>query len=279
MVFPNPKNLERRLLLSAADAFVSLSDTTLEAFGLTVVEAMLAGLPVLASAWNGYKETVRHGKDGFLIRTALPEDTRPYNPISSMTDMRAVLSQSVVIDMQDFQEYCTVLATNKPLRLELGAAARERAEEMYGWRNLVPRYEAQWRHQLAKGVAHQRGKRKCGQEDASFIDYASVFAHYGSGQWGDRMIVRCGDLEPRIEHLFHEGELFSDTRVGFSSELDHFIVEDLRNRGTGTIGDLIQGCLSQRQGWSELLVRAQVGRLLKYGVLAAATAGVQYKED
>jgi hypothetical protein len=240
---------------------------------------MLAGLPVLASAWNGYKELVRHGQDGFLIRTALPEDTRPYNPISSMTDMRAVLSQSVVIDMHDFQEYCTVLARNKPLRLELGAAARKRAEEMYGWKNLVPRYEAQWRHQLAEGVAHRRGRPKGGQDNASFIDYASVFAHFGSGKWGDKMIVRCGDLEPRIEQLFHEGELFSDTRVGFRSELDHFIVERLRNRGTETIGDLIQGCLSQRQEWSELLVRAQIGRLLKYGVLAGAGSHVPHREN
>lgn len=275
LVFPNPKNTERRLLLSAADAFVSLSDTTLEAFGLTVVEAMLAGLPVLASAWNGYKELVRHGTDGFLIPTALPEDTRPYNPIGSMADIRAILSQSVVINMHDFQEYCTVLARNKPLRLELGAAARKRAEEMYGWRNLVPRYEAQWRHQLAEGAAHQRGRRTCGREDASFIDYASVFAHYASGQWGDTMIVRCGDLEPRIEHLFREGSLFSDAGVSFRSDLDCFIVEDLRSRGTATIGDLTRSCRSQGQGWSELLVRAQVGRLLKYGVLAPAAAGAQ----
>jgi Glycosyl transferases group 1 len=273
MVFPNPKNTERRLLLSAADAFVSLSDTTLEAFGLTVVEAMRAELPVLASAWNGYKELVRHGKDGFLIPTALPEDTRPYNPISSMADIRAILSQSVVIDMHAFQEYCTVLATNKPLRLELGAAARKRAEEMYGWRNLVPRYEAQWRHQLAEGAAHQGGRRTCEQGEASFVDYATVFAHYASGQWGDRTVVRCGDLEPRIEHLFREGALFSDTGVSFRSDLDCVIVEHLRRRGTATIGDLTHGCLAQEQGWSELLVRAQVGRLLKYGVLAPAAAG------
>jgi D-inositol-3-phosphate glycosyltransferase len=275
MIWPNPKHTERRLLLSAADAFVSLSDTTLEAFGLTVVEAMLAGLPVLASEWNGYKELVRHGQDGFLIPTTLPEDTRLYNEISSLADMRPILSQSVVINMHDFQEYCTVLARNKPLRLELGAAARKRAEELYSWRTLVPRYEAQWRHQLAEGAAHQCGKQTCEPGEASFIDYAAVFAHYASGQWGDKMIVRCGDLEPRIERLFHEGALFSDTGVDFRCDVDRFIVERLRNRDADTIGDLIHGCLSQGQGWSELLVRAQVGRLLKYGVLALAAVGAK----
>ncbi|MEK9751907.1 MAG: glycosyltransferase family 4 protein [Rhodospirillaceae bacterium] len=56
----------------AADAFVSLSDNVQESFGLTPVEAMAAGLPCVVSDWNGYRDTVRDGADGFAVPTWLP---------------------------------------------------------------------------------------------------------------------------------------------------------------------------------------------------------------
>jgi glycosyltransferase involved in cell wall biosynthesis len=50
----------RQEIWSAADVFISLSDNIQETFGLTPIEAMAAGLPVIVSDWNGYQETVRH---------------------------------------------------------------------------------------------------------------------------------------------------------------------------------------------------------------------------
>ena len=46
---------------------MSLVDNTQETFGLAVAEAMAAGLPVVASNWNGYRDLVRHGVDGYLV--------------------------------------------------------------------------------------------------------------------------------------------------------------------------------------------------------------------
>ena len=54
---------------AAADAFISLADSIQESFGLTPVEAMAAGLPVVVSDWDGYRDTVREGIDGFRIRS------------------------------------------------------------------------------------------------------------------------------------------------------------------------------------------------------------------
>ena len=45
----------RTNLYHAADVFLTLSDNLQETFGLTVIEAMTAGLPVVANDWNGYK--------------------------------------------------------------------------------------------------------------------------------------------------------------------------------------------------------------------------------
>ena len=50
---------------AAADVFVSTSDY--EGFGLVVVEAMSAGLPVVACAAGGVTDLVAHGSTGYLV--------------------------------------------------------------------------------------------------------------------------------------------------------------------------------------------------------------------
>jgi hypothetical protein len=58
---------------SAADVFTLLIDNVQETFGLAPVEAMAAGLPVVVTDWDGFKDTVRDGIDGFRVPTALPQ--------------------------------------------------------------------------------------------------------------------------------------------------------------------------------------------------------------
>lgn len=53
-------------MYQAADCFVCPSQRH-EAFGLVNVEAMSAGLPVVASNIGGIKEIIRHGKTGYLV--------------------------------------------------------------------------------------------------------------------------------------------------------------------------------------------------------------------
>ena len=57
---------------SAADVFCSLSDNIQETFGITPIEAMAAGLPVVVTDWDGYRDTVRHGVDGLRVPTVTP---------------------------------------------------------------------------------------------------------------------------------------------------------------------------------------------------------------
>ena len=67
---------QRKTAWASADIFCSLSDNIQESFGLTPVEAMAAGLPCVVSDWDGYRDTVRHGEDGFRVDTAMPAPMR-----------------------------------------------------------------------------------------------------------------------------------------------------------------------------------------------------------
>lgn len=60
-----------RYYYNAADVFVSTP--WYEPFGITILEAMACGLPVVGSNVGGIKYSVRHGETGFLVP---PEDPR-----------------------------------------------------------------------------------------------------------------------------------------------------------------------------------------------------------
>ena len=62
----------RKQAWSAADFFTSLSDNIQETFGLTPVEAMAAGLPIVITDWNGYRDTLEDGIQGIAIPTVSP---------------------------------------------------------------------------------------------------------------------------------------------------------------------------------------------------------------
>jgi glycosyltransferase involved in cell wall biosynthesis len=52
---------------------VLVSASRVESFGRTTVEAMAAGIPVLAVRTGGLPEIVQHGKNGFLVESGSPE--------------------------------------------------------------------------------------------------------------------------------------------------------------------------------------------------------------
>jgi D-inositol-3-phosphate glycosyltransferase len=146
---------QQALYYQAADLFVSLSDTLQENFGLTPVEAMACGLPVIVSDWAGYQETVEHGVTGFKVKTLwAPEDADLVGLTGFLpsTETLLPLSQGVLIDLADVADRLTTLLQRPELRLQMGEAARKRVEANYASSVVAAQMEALW-EELAKEAA------------------------------------------------------------------------------------------------------------------------------
>lgn len=174
---------------AAADLFVSLSDSIQETFGITPVEAMASGLPVLVSDWNGYKDTVRDGIDGFRVPTWQPApgagETAAWDYEVEVSDYDQFLSRAstaVAMEPQALRAAVRNLVTNEDLRRKMGAAGRTRARELFDWQVIWRQYQALWVEQndmrsraveispelLAEAPRHAPGRP----------DPFTAFAHY-----------------------------------------------------------------------------------------------------
>jgi starch synthase len=140
---------------AAADVFVSLSDSIQETFGLTPLEAMASGLPALVSDWNGYKDTVRDGVDGFRIPTWTPPPgvgsriTVEYELGGIYEEYLYRSGAAVAVDAGQLAARLRDLVTDEALRRRLGAAGRARARETFDWSVVYRRYQDLWAEQDA----------------------------------------------------------------------------------------------------------------------------------
>jgi phosphatidylinositol alpha-mannosyltransferase len=107
---------------AAADAFVAPA-LGQESFGIVLVEAMAAGVPVVASDIPGYREVVRDGIDGLLVR--------PREPSALAAALRRVLVEP-------------------ELSSRLARGGRERARE-FSWDVVAPRIEAIYERVVGSG--------------------------------------------------------------------------------------------------------------------------------
>ena len=122
--------------LASADLAISLVDNVQETFGQSLVEAMAAGLPIVASDWDGYRDLVHHGRDGFLVPTSWAQVSTavscslgwqhrlgilPYQTYSG------ALSQLVHIDLEVAFSALMTLLGDSTLCRAMGAAAAKTA--------------------------------------------------------------------------------------------------------------------------------------------------------
>lgn len=146
----------RRAVLSAGEMFLFLIDNLQESFGIAPVEAMAAGLPVVASDWDGIKDTVDGGA-GIRVPTtgARPEHVaatglRYQGGTDSYIQYLSQLSAVTEIDVAGMAEAVRALMVDAGLRARMGAAGRARARALFDWGAVVPRMQDLFAEQDAR---------------------------------------------------------------------------------------------------------------------------------
>ncbi len=128
-------------LWAAGDIFISLVDNIQETFGITPVEAMAAGLPAVVSDWDGYRSTVRHGIEGFLIPTLggppgpFGEALASRHGLGMLTYQAYVgtVAQHTAVNVGKAAEAIAELARSPDLRRKMGQAGRNRVRDAFDW--------------------------------------------------------------------------------------------------------------------------------------------------
>jgi glycosyltransferase involved in cell wall biosynthesis len=216
----DPTDARKIDLYRTADVFLSLIDNVQESFGLTVVEALAAGLPVVASDWNGYKALIEHEVNGYLIPTKTLAADEVWEPVLTIQlDSLAHLfgAQTTAVDLVAARDRLLEIAENKDLALSMSRAAAESAER-YDWSKVIAQYFELWTR-LRKQQLNEKMVTKDRIKRSSALRYIGDFSSYPSSHLspGDKFLTsNLGNLV--LEHrksieLYGQLEEFLDLKI------------------------------------------------------------------
>jgi len=212
--------LRYRQAWQGSDVFVSVSDNIQETFGLTPIEAMAAGLPVVVSDWDGYKDTVRDGVDGFRVPTILPPagvggDLAVRHALGMDTYDFYIgrASMATVVEPSALARALLTLALDGEKRRAMGAAALKRVQEEYDWSVILHRYAA-----LADKLGRIRAEAagSAVEQWPTRADPFARFAHFSSQTLGGSWIV---EMLPGARTRLHDLLTLSMADYAFDARL------------------------------------------------------------
>ena len=262
----------RRDVWSAADIFISLSDNIQETFGLTPIEAMAAGLPVIVADWDGYKESVRDGIDGLRVPTLLPpagaaRDLASLYAVETLgySEYIANLSMATAVDVTACEAAIVRLAEDANLRKQLGENGRRRARSVYDWSVVVRSYEELWT-ELAelRSAGPARFALKSKVMNPLMPDPFELYAHYPTRVLasGDRITLGVGhelfESLPQALMTRHGGDFRAP------AEVMERLVGELRGGQTPIVSAWLENY--PKASWQALL--RSLGYLAKFDVIA-----------
>jgi len=180
-IVKRPSEAEKRELFGLADIFLSLADNPQETFGLTLLEAMAAGLPVVASDYDGYRDIVVHGETGCLIPTLGPPDTDPRDvlaPLCYDNHTHLLLAQGLAVDVAAMASAVAGRIRSPQLRRAMGRAGRARVEAGFAWDAVISQHLALW-ERLAREPVGDRAALARMRHPAAMA-YGEIFRGYAS---------------------------------------------------------------------------------------------------
>ena len=196
IIVASPSDEHKLALFQHADAFLSLSDNLQETFGLTVIEALASGLPVIASDWDGYRALITHGENGFLVPTKMLDERPDWEAVLSLQPdplAHLQLAQTTAIDLPATVEALLTLAEDSDLRERMGRAAADSAER-FDWPVIIGQYLTLWERLIESRDQHPRPA----VERSSAIRFLADFAGYPTSQIADHDRFIIADMGRRL---------------------------------------------------------------------------------
>jgi len=208
---------------AAADVFLSPSDNLQESFGITILEAMAAGLPVVASDFDGYRELILDGKTGFCIPTywgPCAGDIELISGILFRNTHNFYLAQSIAPDLDKMAEALRLLLSNPSLRREMGQAGRDKAQSDYGWKSIIGMYEELW----GRLADRTRGREMSPAPDPFEVPYYQLFGHYVTRPIGGMDLICIAAAGIRLLEKKASAPVYPELATMISEESLHHIL-------------------------------------------------------
>ncbi len=264
-VVPNPTTAQKRELYAAGDVFVSLSDSLQETFGITLVEAMAAGLPIVASDWDGYKDLVAPGETGYLIPTLMPRYSSQVDNLygSSNTKESDLLASTTVVDMAALKQALVKLIVDVEHRRELGLAARKRARDLYDWKAVIKCYEGLWEELAEEAAVAPLDLNRMGIAKWGYLD---IFEHYPTAFLTNETRVAISDLGRQWRDKSQLISRITTSNKWFQPEELSSILDFLLAREDASLAEILAFHGSKTEGDS-VRPLGHLCRLLKYGLV------------
>lgn len=180
-IIPNPDEQTKELLLRDAHVFLSMSDNPQETFGITILEAQSAGLPVVTSDYNGYRELISHNKNGFLIPTLGPDKTEYVDDLAPLifdSESHLLLAQSCAFDLHVLAETLIRLIADPELRKTTGNKGKANASQ-YSWDKIIRSYILFWDE--LNNLNEKKSLKD--QKHPAHTSYSDIFSHYTTDSW------------------------------------------------------------------------------------------------
>ena len=147
------------VIYGCADIFVSPVDNVQESFGLSLLEAMVSGLPVVASDWSGYRDIVIDGVTGYLIRTFINgsawKDADVLESFAVAPAPEYHIARYTAFDVSQFMHSLRYLIEAPEHRRELGRAGQHRVRTKFLWSKVIKEYRTVWREQVKAATESQ----------------------------------------------------------------------------------------------------------------------------
>tara|TARA_B100000902_G_C27293913_1_gene908804 strand:- start:548 stop:2200 length:1653 start_codon:yes stop_codon:yes gene_type:complete len=195
----------RKLAWAVADIFCSLSDNIQETFGITPIEAMASGLPVIVSDWNGYRDSIRHEVDGFRVKTTIPQRglgldfIRRHSMQIDNYDMYVGLTSSLIsVDIEQATNCFIKLINSKQLREQMGREGQERAYSNYDWSVIIQQYKNLWDKLNTIRLQESNQSQINRESSLSRLDPFESFSHYASNIFCDASVISLVDSDMKI---------------------------------------------------------------------------------